>query len=127
MQVHDNIKEINHLIQLYMKGIFIERVSEYKYLGVWLSDTLGWTGHVNRVVRRASRQVGMIYRTGTFHQFFNSETLLRLYVTHIRLLLEYASQAWDPLQRTLDSFLEVTQRRSSGQPVTGLCQLRLWK
>ena len=88
-----------------MNGIPIERVSEYKYLGVWLSDTLGWTGHVNRVVRRASQQVGMICRI--FYQFSNSETLLRLYVTHVRLLLEYASQAWDPLQRTLDSLKRV--------------------
>ena len=39
--------KLNHQIQLYMNGISIERVSEYKYLGLWLSDTLGWMGHVN--------------------------------------------------------------------------------
>ena len=31
--------KFDHLIQLYMNGISIERVSEYKHLGVWLSDT----------------------------------------------------------------------------------------
>ena len=91
-----------------MNGISIERVSEYKYLGVWLSATLEWMGHVNRVVRRASQQVGMIYRT--FYQFSNSETLLWLYVTHDRPLLEYASKVWDPHQRTLIDSLERVQK-----------------
>ena len=50
-------------IQLLMDGVGIERVNEYKYFGVWLSDTLGWSDHVNKFVRRAYRQIGMMYRT----------------------------------------------------------------
>ena len=91
-----------------MNGIPIERVSEDKYLGVWLSDSLGWKGHINQVVHRASQQVSMIYRT--FYQFSNSETLLRLYVTHVRPLLEYASQVWDPHKRALFDSLERVQK-----------------
>ena len=49
--------------QLYIEGISLERVNEFKYLGVWLTDTLGWSLHVNKTVRRASKQVGLIYKT----------------------------------------------------------------
>ena len=51
--------------QRFMDGVGLERVSEFKYLGVCLSDTLGWSGHVNKIVRRASRRTGMIYMTFT--------------------------------------------------------------
>ena len=38
-------------IQLCIDGIGLERVNEFKYLGVWLTDTLGWSVHVNKTVR----------------------------------------------------------------------------
>ena len=41
--------------QLLMNCAGLERVHEFKYLGVCSSDTLGWSAHVNKIVRWASR------------------------------------------------------------------------
>ena len=95
-------------IQLSIDGISLERVNEFKYLGVWLIDTLGWSVHVSKTVRRASKQVGMIYRV--FHQYASQLTLLKLYLAHVRPLLEYASQLWDPHQKVLIDSLERVQK-----------------
>ena len=95
-------------IQLCIDGIGLERVNEFKYLGVWLTDTLGWSVHVNKTVRRASKQVGMTYRT--FYQYASQSTLLKLYLSHVRPLLEYASELWDPHQKVLVDSLERVQK-----------------
>ena len=95
-------------IQLCIDGISLERVNEFKYLGVWLTGTLGWSVHVNKTVRRASKQVGIIYRT--FNQYTSQSTLLKMYLATVRPLLEYASQLWDPHQKALINSLERVQK-----------------
>ena len=69
-----------------MDGVGLERVSDFKYLGVSLSDTLGWSEHVNKVVWRASRHIGMIYKT--FYRHFSQVTLLKLHLAHVHPLLK---------------------------------------
>ena len=79
-----------------MDGVGLERVNEFKYLGVWLSDTLGWSEHVNKIAQRASRQIGMVCRN--FYQL-SSQAMLKIVsypclltfgvcVTTIRSILE---------------------------------------
>ena len=50
----------------------------------------------------------MIYRT--FYQYASQWTLLKLYLTQVRPLLEYASQLWDPHQKVLIDSLERVQK-----------------
>ena len=50
----------------------------------------------------------MIYRV--FHQYASQLTLLKLYLAHIRPLLEYASQLCDPHQKVLIDSLERVQK-----------------
>ena len=66
-------------------GVGLGRVSKFKYFGVWLSHTLGWSRRVNKIVWRASRQIGMIYKTFYLHS--SQVTLLKFYF------------AWDPYQK----------------------------
>ena len=91
-----------------MDGVGLERVNEYKYFGVWLSDTLGWSEQVNKIVQRASRQTGMIYRN--FYPHSSQETLLMLYLAHVRPLLECASQVWYPYHKAQIDSLERVQK-----------------
>ena len=86
----------------------LERVTSYKYLGVWLTSTLNWSIQVSEVCSRARRQIGFIYRK--FYGHVNSSTLLQLYLTYICPLLEYAAPVWDPHHQGLINSLERVQK-----------------
>ena len=86
----------------------LERVTSYKYLGVWLTSTLNWSIQVSEVCSRARRQIGFIYRK--FYGHANSSTLLQLYLTYVRPLLEYAAPVWDPHHQGLIDSLERVQK-----------------
>ena len=72
----------------------LDRVSEFKYVGVWLTEKLTWSKHIESITKTAARLIGMVYRK--FYQYSTLETLLNLYVSSVRPHLEYAAPVWDP-------------------------------
>ena len=72
----------------------MEKVTEFKYLGVWLSDNMSWSTHIEKSSTRALKQVGLIYRK--FYQYSSPECLQQLYLSFVRPHLEYAVPVWDP-------------------------------
>ena len=99
-------KELPPTINL--NGIPLDRVTEFKYLGVLITADLSWTAHINMICTKARRLVGMLYRQ--FYQDADTTTLKQLYVSNIRPHLEYACQVWDPyLQKDID-MLESVQK-----------------
>jgi len=74
----------------------LDRVSSYKYLGVWLTSSLNWSMQVASVCKRARQEIGIIYRR--FYRHTNCSTLLKLYLAFVRPHLEYAAPVWDPHQ-----------------------------
>ena len=75
-------------------GNVVERVNSFKYLGVWVTKDLTWSRHVTEIRTKARRVVGLIYRQ--YYQYSTPETLNQLYVSFVRLHLEYAAPVWDP-------------------------------
>ena len=99
-------KELPPTINL--NGIPLDRVTEFKYLGILITADLSWTAHTNMICTKARRLVGMLYRQ--FYQDADTSTLKQLYVSNIRPHLEYACQGWDPyLQKDIDK-LELVQK-----------------
>ena len=99
-------KELPPTINL--NGIPLDRVTEFKYLGILITADLSWTAHINMIFAKARRLVGMLYRQ--FYQDADTSTLKQLYVSNIRPHLEYACQVWDPyLQKDVDK-LELVQK-----------------
>ena len=84
-----------------------ERVYYFKYLGLILSCNLSWSRHITTIIKRAKRLIGLIYRQ--FHSLSSSKTLLSLYTTIVRPVLEYGSSIWDPASTSLSSSLESVQ------------------
>ena len=77
-----------------LNGIQIERVRHFKYLGIWLSDDLTWSKHIESVCCKAWRLLGYIYCTFSPHCF--PESILPLYKTQVLPILEYGCVIWDP-------------------------------
>jgi hypothetical protein len=84
---------ISHQI-LTLKDNQLNFVNHYKYLGLIFCPNFSWSNHVNFIVNRARRTIGLLYRK--FDEHSSSQTLLKLYCTFIRPHLEYASIVWSP-------------------------------
>ena len=47
---------------LQVNGVTLERVDNYKYLGVWITSNLSWSKYISEVCRKARQKVGIFYR-----------------------------------------------------------------
>ena len=72
----------------------MEQVSNYKYLGVILTNDLSWSLHIDKIACKTRRLVGFLYRK--FYRWATSRALIRLYLCLIRPHLEYAVSVWNP-------------------------------
>ena len=72
---------------LLLGGVTLQHVESYRYLGV-LVTRLNWSGHIEQICTKARKLVGILYRQ--FYSWADSNTLLLIYCTCIRLHLEYA-------------------------------------
>ena len=45
-----------------VKGAQIERVSEYKYLGIWLDDKVTFKFHIDTLANKLRQKIGFLYR-----------------------------------------------------------------
>ena len=74
-------------------GTSISSVTTIKDLGIYVSDNLKWTSHINYIYRNASN---CSYHILKFTRTKNIWTLLQLYKTYIRPKLEYNTPVWSP-------------------------------
>ena len=77
-----------------LNGDPVEKVSEFKYLGVIISDDLCWSKQVAAVVTRSRKILGVIFRK--FYPWCDTSTLLKLYTAYVKPHLQYCSFVWDP-------------------------------
>lgn len=84
-------------------------VSNFKYLGVNITNRLSWSNHIDDACSSASRKLGFLR-----HKLKNAPTQIKLlaYNTFIRPRLEYACVAWDPYFKKDVYKLEMVQRRA---------------
>ena len=89
----------NHFPSVLISGSCVERVYSFKYLGVLLTPNLSWLPHINFLRSKAKRMLGLIYRQ--FYQSCPPSTLLVLYKSLVRPVLEYAPFFGIPPLKTL--------------------------
>ena len=77
-------------------------------LGVRVDAGLIFNKYVELAVNKANRLLGPIIRAYTYT---NSNTVVKLFTSLIRPILEYANVAWSPLLKHDQDFLENVQRR----------------
>ena len=94
-----------------LSGSQVAVVSIEKDLGVHVSSSLSWNDHIDLVISKANKMLGIIYRTCTID--CNQKTMLVLYKSLVRPQLEYASQVWSPYTKEKIKALERVQRRAT--------------
>lgn len=86
----------------------LRRVEEFKDLGVITTTTLHPEQHIQHICSRANSTLGFIVR---FSRGLSVASLVLLFKTLVRPLLEYNSPVWAPYQQGLISKLERVQER----------------
>ena len=76
-------------------GAAIERVPQVKVLGVTVSSDLSWNSHVDGIVSKARIRLFLIYRLK--RAGIGQCDLVRIYISVIRPVVEYACPAWHKL------------------------------
>ena len=88
---HNKTVEVESALKLF--GGDIADVSEYKYLGVWLTSDLAWERHIQHVKAKARKAVSR------FQRVFSNRRLpvklrLSVYKAYVRPHFDYASGIW---------------------------------
>ena len=93
-------------------GAFIERVSCFKLLGVYISEDLSWASHCDLIINRANRQLHALRELKNCG--LPMQDLLAVHCLLIRYILEYASIVFANLPQYLSNALENIQKSALG-------------
>ena len=92
-----------------INSVSLEATNSEKDLGVYISNDLKPEKHINEVVLKANRLLGMIYRS---IEIKSKDIIVPLYCSLVRPHLEYCIQAWRPYYVKDISKIEKVQRRA---------------
>jgi hypothetical protein len=110
--VHITIASRQTLITNYkMEGNNIEKCTSTNDLGIEVSDNLKWTGHIDKIVKKASQRLGLIIRTLGYDAPLQAKKTA--YVSLVRSILETGSQIWSPTDKENILSLEKIQRKAT--------------
>ena len=99
----------NPLLDYSVGSNVLETVTVEKDLGVTISNDLKPEKHINEVILKANRILGMIYRN---IEFKTKDVIIPLYCSLVRPHLEYCVQAWSPYFVKDIARLEKVQKRA---------------
>lgn len=87
----------------------LERVDEYKYLGLHLTSSLNWSSHVNFMATKIASMVGALRKVAPY---LHQQTLLSVYYAHIHSHLVYMAHIWGSTSNQLLNILRVLQNKA---------------
>ena len=96
-----------------LKGLPLTNVDHQKDLGVIVSNDLKWENHIAMIVKRANSLIYLIRRAFKNH---SCNTIMQIYKTYIRPLLEFAVSSWNPYFAKDIEILEKVQRQVTKIP-----------
>lgn len=93
-------------------GVTLEMVSQMKVLGVWLDSGLTMATHMTHVRNRAALRIGVLKSVSGSSWGADTLTLLTLYQSWVRPVMEYASPVWALSNRRQLHALDVLQNEA---------------
>jgi hypothetical protein len=95
---------------LTLNGVAIKEVQTHKHLGLTFNTNLNWNDHIDNLVSKANRCIGLLRR---INRDVPRECLEILYKSMIRPILEYCDIVYDGTTDTHLKRLEATQRQAA--------------
>ena len=86
-------------------------VASQNDLGIMVTNNLNWKMHINQMICKASRILGLICHT--CNDVKDILTRKILYLAHVRLMLEYGSEILNPSTKGLITAIKRVQRRAT--------------
>ena len=99
-----------HTYHYEMDGHILKRSKAEKDIGVNIDNELNFKTHINSIVKKANRVMGITRRTFTN---LDSEVFLPIFKSLVRPHLEYAAPVWSPHLDDLKKKVEDVQRRAT--------------
>lgn len=97
------------LFTYHLSGTVLTRVYKVKDLGVILESDLSFNAHYEMILSRANKMLGFLKRS--CREFDNILTLIHLFCTLVRPLLEYCCVVWSPFYSTHINRIESVQNK----------------
>ena len=101
----ENLENVSYTLN----GDRIEVVDSIKYLGVHIADNLKWNKHIDIILNKAYKVLGLIKSS-----LFNAPPKIKkvAYLTLCRPIIEYASDVWDPFTKVKIHNIEMFQNKA---------------
>lgn len=100
---------VRHTFDYHIGGVLLNRRNSVRDLGVIFTSTLSPADHIDHIIARSNSILGFIIRTT--RGFRSPTSLLTLYKSLVRPVLEYGSVIWSPYQLGHICLLERVQVR----------------
>ena len=101
-----------NLIQMKIGDEDIRFESTVKFLGVIFDKRLTWTNHINYVIDRCNKRLNLQRALSGTDWGANKKTLLLLYRTLIRSVIDYGAIAYDSASKTTKQMLNSIQSKA---------------
>jgi hypothetical protein len=89
----------------------LEWVDTFKYLGITINQNMTWSDHIESLVSRANRRIGLLRRV---KHLLPHHARITLYNTLILPILDYADIVWgDKDNITLMNMLQIVQNKAA--------------
>ncbi len=107
------LPSVHHLMSknYYLSGNQLENVPNISDLGITITNNLSWSKHIEEIVSKANRTLGLVKRLCRDIKDTNTRKLL--YCTVVRPKLEYCSSLWSPYTGKHRLLIENVQRRAT--------------
>ena len=99
-----------------MNGTDIDTVTEHKHLGVVLNSNGTWNDHIDYIIGKASKRLGVLR---SLKYKLDRDSLRTIYITHIRSLIDYCDIVWSNCSQELSEKLNKVQYEAA-RIITGL-------
>jgi hypothetical protein len=96
-----------------LNNVQLKGVSTQQDLGVLMSNDLKWEPHISQMVKKAN---SIIYIIRKAFRILTPETMIKIYKTYVRPILEYGFQIWNPYFKKDIEMIEKVQRRFTKIP-----------